>query len=62
MSDHKEPYTIQISRDPNKSPWWQHDVASVLQPQSREMLETYAGVPADKVIDHIEHYVRQPNK
>lgn len=59
MLDVKDkPYTVDNLKEAEETPWWAKDIAAVLQPQSREMLETYAGVSANQVIDHIAKYVR----
>ncbi|KAK5169390.1 uncharacterized protein LTR77_005365 [Saxophila tyrrhenica] len=36
------------------SPWYAHDVAAVLQPQTRSMLQTHANILPDDIIAHIE--------
>lgn len=40
------------------SPWWAKDVEAVVRPETRKMLEEYAGVPPEKTIQHIEETVR----
>lgn len=53
----KWPGIVETS-DPAKAPWYQHDIESVLQPRTREMLTQYAGVSPEKLVEHIKLAVR----
>lgn len=36
---------------------WVDDIASMVRDETRSLLKDYAGVPADKIIDHIDKTV-----
>lgn len=42
-------FILRRSTNPDETPYWQSDVAKVLQPRTRTMLETYSNIPPDKV-------------
>lgn len=59
MSNGKEEeHLVKLTKNPEDAPWWAKDVAAVLQPQTRRLLEEYAGIPPDQQIDRIEKAVR----
>ncbi len=53
----QDQFTLNFSGKPEDSPWWAGDVSAVLKPLARQMLQDYAGIPPEQVIDHIEKTV-----
>lgn len=61
MSDSDDkPFTVSFSTNKEDSPWWAKDISSVLRPEARKMLDEYARVPRNELIDHIAKAVRPP--
>ncbi|KAK4493743.1 hypothetical protein PRZ48_014928 [Zasmidium cellare] len=53
--DKKEPdFVFPVSKNPEDAVYFYKDVDAALQPQSREMLLKYTGVPSDQLISHIK--------
>jgi hypothetical protein len=46
----------------DKTVGWFNKTAPELQPAARELLEKYAGIPEDQVVDHVLNIVSGPNK
>ena len=61
MSNEKEENSVKLTTKVEDAPWWAKDIEAVLQPETRQLLEEYAGIPADQQIDHIERTVRSPS-
>lgn len=62
MSNNDEMHEVKMTDDITNAPWWVKDVAAALRPQTRQMLEEYAGIPQDQQIEHIEGIVRPPTQ
>ncbi|EMC98103.1 hypothetical protein BAUCODRAFT_32104 [Baudoinia panamericana UAMH 10762] len=39
---------------PQDAPWYTSDIDSIIQPQSRRMLQEYAGIASDRIVEHIK--------
>lgn len=48
-----ESFVLRRSTNPEETPYWQPDVAKVLQPGTRTMLERYSNISPDKVEAHV---------
>jgi len=54
MENRKEDEHVHMTTKVEDSPWYVRDIASILQPQTREMLQSYAGISPDDLVSHIE--------
>ena len=52
---HERPLFIQMGGSSDKDvPWFTHDVDdSKISQSARELLQTYSGIPPDKVLPHV---------
>jgi len=48
------PYSLFKETISTESPWFRHSIGSRLKPEMQHLLETYSGIPREKIIPHIE--------
>jgi hypothetical protein len=60
MSHAKEENLNTFTTKVEDAPWYAKDVGAVLQPETRQMLKEYAGIPPDQQVDRIKLTVISP--
>ena len=57
-NEDEEQFSLNLSGKLEDSPWWVKDISAVLKPLARQMLQDYAGILPDQLVEHIEKTVR----
>jgi hypothetical protein len=61
MSNNQDQLAFSVTNNVTESPRWAKDIEAVLQPETRQMLQYYAGTPSDQQVDHIERTPSYPS-
>ena len=56
-NEDEEPFSLNLSGKLEDSPWWAKDISAVLKPLATQMLQEYAGILPDQLVEHIEKTV-----